>query len=70
MNQMTTSSERKKMADFGTYRYSTHCGSEKLREKVKILFTRSLWRPAIRSGRQTENTRCRLQTRIPLMRQR
>jgi ribosomal protein L11 methylase PrmA len=27
------------MADFGTYHHSTHRGSEKLREKVKILFT-------------------------------
>ena len=41
MNQLpgTTTSEWKKMADFGTYHYSTHRGSEKLREKVKILFT-------------------------------
>ena len=41
MNQMpsTTTSEWKKMADFGTYHHSTHRGSEKIREKVNILFT-------------------------------
>ena len=41
MNQMpsTTTSEWKKMADFGTYHHSTHRGSEKIREKVKVLFT-------------------------------
>ena len=27
------------MVDFGTYHHSTHRGSEKIREKVKILFT-------------------------------
>ena len=30
------------MADFGTYHHSTHPGSEKIREKVKILFTQVL----------------------------
>ena len=41
MNQMprTTISEWKKIADFGTYHHSTHRGSDKTREKVKILFT-------------------------------
>jgi len=41
MNQMpsTMASECKKMADFGTYHHSTYRGSEKLREKVKVLFT-------------------------------
>lgn len=41
MNQMprTTISEWMKMADFGTYHHSTHRGSEKIREKVNVLFT-------------------------------
>ena len=41
MNQMpsTATSEWKKMVDFGTYHHSTHRGSEKIREKVNILFT-------------------------------
>jgi len=41
MNQMpsTATSEWKKVADFGTYHHSTHRGSEKIREKVNILFT-------------------------------
>jgi 2-polyprenyl-3-methyl-5-hydroxy-6-metoxy-1,4-benzoquinol methylase len=41
MNQIpsTTTSEWKKMEDFGTYHHSTHRGSEKIREKVNILFT-------------------------------
>jgi ribosomal protein L11 methylase PrmA len=40
MNQMpsTTTSEWKKMTDFGTYHHSTHRASEKIREKIKILF--------------------------------
>lgn len=35
----TTISEWKKIADFGTYHHSTHRSSDKIREKVHILFT-------------------------------
>ena len=65
----TTTSEWKKMTDFGTYHHSTHRGSEKIRGKDQdLLFMEIFGDMPFARDDKSENTRRRLRAWIPLMR--